>query len=40
MAQSALGLALYERTQMSPASSPKDIHLKSDEDFVVMISLD
>lgn len=40
MAQSALGLALYEQTQMPPASSPKDIHLKSDEDFVVMISLD
>ena len=40
MAQSALGLAVYERTQMPPASSPKDIHLKSDEDFVVMISLD
>ena len=40
MAQSALGLALYERTQIPPASSPKDIHLKSDEDFVVMISLD
>ena len=40
MAQSALGLALYERTQMPPASSPKDIHLKSDEDFVVMISID
>ena len=40
MAQSALGLALYERTQMPPASSPKDIHLESDEDFVVMISLD
>ncbi|HJD14792.1 MAG TPA: type II toxin-antitoxin system HicB family antitoxin [Candidatus Enterococcus stercoripullorum] len=39
MAQSALGLALYEQTQMPPASSPKDIHLKSDEDFVVMISL-
>lgn len=36
MAQSALGLALYERTQMPP----KDIHLESDEDFVVMISLD
>ncbi|CAI3347079.1 type II toxin-antitoxin system HicB family antitoxin [Enterococcus cecorum] len=40
MAQSALGLALYERTQIPPAGSPKDIHLKSDEDFVVMISLD
>lgn len=40
MAQSALGLALYERTQIPLASSPKDIHLKSDEDFVVMISLD
>ena len=40
MAQSALGLALYERTQMPLASSPKDIHLESDEDFVVMISLD
>ncbi|CAI3305055.1 type II toxin-antitoxin system HicB family antitoxin [Enterococcus cecorum] len=40
MAQSALGLALYEQTQIPPASSPKDIHLKSDEDFVVMISLD
>lgn len=40
MAQSALSLALYERTQIPPASSPKDIHLKSDEDFVVMISLD
>ncbi|MHC5189529.1 type II toxin-antitoxin system HicB family antitoxin [Enterococcus cecorum] len=40
MAQSALGLALYERTQIPPANSPKDIHLKSDEDFVVMISLD
>ena len=40
MAQSALGLALYERTQMPPASSPKDIHLERDEDFVVMISLD
>ncbi len=40
MTQSALGLALYERTQIPPASSPKDIHLKSDEDFVVMISLD
>lgn len=40
MAQSALGLALYERAQMPPASSPKDIHLESDEDFVVMISLD
>lgn len=40
MAQSALGLALYERTQIPPASSSKDIYLKSDEDFVVMISLD
>ncbi|EOT42011.1 hypothetical protein [Enterococcus columbae] len=40
MAQSALGLALYEQTQMPPASSPKDIHLESDEDLVVMISLD
>lgn len=40
MAQSALGLALYEQTQMPPASSPKDIHLERDEDFVVMISLD
>ena len=40
MAQSALGLALYERAQMPPASSPKDIHLESDKDFVVMISLD
>lgn len=40
MAQSALGLALYERTQVPLASSPKDIHLKNDEDFVVMIWLD
>lgn len=40
MAQSALGLALYEQTQMPPASSPKDIHLERDEDFVVRISLD
>lgn len=40
MSQSALGLALYEQTQMLPASSPKDIHLESDEDFVVMISPD
>lgn len=40
MAQSSLGLALYERTQIPSASSPKDIHLKSDEDFVVIISLD
>ena len=40
MAQSALGLALFERTQVPLASSPKDIHLKNDEDFVVMIWLD
>ena len=36
----AVIMAQSARTQMPPASSPKDIHLKSDEDFVVMISLD
>lgn len=40
MAQSALGLALYEQTQMPLASSPKDINLENKDDFIVMISLD
>ncbi|EAD0738578.1 HicB family protein [Listeria monocytogenes] len=40
MAQSALGLALYDEKQRPKATNPKDIVLDNDGDFVLAITLD
>lgn len=40
MAQSALGLALYDKDQYPEVTNPKDILLENENDFVLAITLD
>lgn len=40
LAQSALGLALYDQDRHPKATNPKDIALENDDDFILMVTLD